>query len=460
MIIDVRTLGIVLALIDLLLFVVLYLQYRITRVFEGPGWWVIGFGLTVLGVLLMLSRGFIDNRLICIILANAMLVLGGFMIFAGVMRFLGKTEKWILIIAYVGLLTLAFLYFTYIQESFRSRTALVSVSLALSAFLTAWVLMVHHTATFRLSALFSAWVMEAFGLVWTLRAIDVLFFTTVNTIYDQAAPHLYAFVSILVTHVLLVFGLIFMINQRLQAEVLEKKEQLEKMNTQKDKFFSIIAHDLRGPFNTLLGLTEILSDESSAESPEEMRKQAAIIKKSANSVYNLMENLLHWSRIQMNAVKLEPAILNLRKAADTELELLKEHAHRKQVRLVNLVPENCLVFADKDMLHSVMRNLLANAIKFTGHQGAISVSARALQGEVTEIAVQDTGIGMNPEMLQRLFRLNETVYRRGTEGEPSTGLGLIICKELVEKHGGRIWAASAEGTGSLFCFTMKSYKSS
>ncbi len=239
-----------------------------------------------------------------------------------------------------------------------------------------------------------------------------------------------------------------------EAEIEVKNQQLEQMNAEKDKLFSIIAHDLRSPFNALLGLTELMTDESEMLTLTDMKKLAGMLRKSANSLNNQLGNLLEWSRIQMNVISIDPVLQNLKLAVDTELELFTEAAQQKYIRIFNSISESIQVSTDKQMLHSILRNLLANAIKFTKPGGEVTLAANCMTDDRVEISVSDTGIGMSQDMLGRLFKLSSEVYRKGTEGEPSSGLGLIICKELVEKQGGRIWAESEEGVGSTFRFTL------
>jgi len=189
---------------------------------------------------------------------------------------------------------------------------------------------------------------------------------------------------------------------------------------------------------------------------DEMRKLAGMVRQSADSLNNQLGVLLEWSRLQMNVFSINPVLQNLKLVVDTEFDLFKEAAEKKQMRLINSIPETLQASADKQMLHSILRNLIANGIKFTKPGGEVTLSAKWDPDNIIEISVSDTGIGMSPNILGKLFKLNAQVYRRGTEGEPSSGLGLIICKELVEKHGGRIWADSKEGYGSTLIFTLRS----
>lgn len=233
----------------------------------------------------------------------------------------------------------------------------------------------------------------------------------------------------------------------------DKNKKLADANSEKDRFFSIIAHDLRSPFNAFLGFTELMTDESFDLTKEEMRSYAQEIRKSALLLFGLLENLLEWSRLQRNIITIEKKHHSLKKIIAMSMNAVKENAAKKEISISMDVEETLSVYVDDKMLQSVFRNLLSNAIKFTPRGGKINISAGKKTTEA-EVVVSDTGIGIKPEVMEKLFRLDETVSTSGTEGEPSTGLGLILCHEFIEKHQGKIWAESSYGNGSAFHFTI------
>jgi len=233
----------------------------------------------------------------------------------------------------------------------------------------------------------------------------------------------------------------------------DKNKKLADANSEKDRFFSIIAHDLRSPFNAFLGFTELMTDESFDLTKEEMRSYAQEIRKSALLLFGLLENLLEWSRLQRNIITIEKKHHSLKKIIAMSMNAFKENAAKKEISISMDVEETLSVYVDDKMLQSVFRNLLSNAIKFTPRGGKINISAEKKTTEA-EVVVSDTGIGIKPEVMEKLFRLDETVSTSGTEGEPSTGLGLILCHEFIEKHQGKIWAESSYGNGSAFHFTI------
>ena len=242
--------------------------------------------------------------------------------------------------------------------------------------------------------------------------------------------------------------------KRVEAEILSKTEELQKVNAEKDKFFSIIAHDLRSPLCGFMGLTEILAENSLKIPTEELHKLALAMKNSATNVFRLLGNLLEWSRMQRGLTVFTPELLLLNSVISESLIPITEDAIKKDIRIIFEIPDDIFVLADKNMLESIIRNLVSNAIKFTSNGGKIIVSAQLSSEKMVNISIMDTGIGMNKEMIANLFRLDANTNRKGTDGEYSTGLGLIISKDLIEKNGGELLIESEEGKGSLFKLTL------
>lgn len=237
-------------------------------------------------------------------------------------------------------------------------------------------------------------------------------------------------------------------------ELMQLNKKLEKISSEKDKFFSIIAHDLKNPFSGFIGLTEMMADESQIFSKEQMINMSKDINSSANNLFQLLQNLLEWSQMQRGAVKYEPGNTNLLNAVLHNIEFLKHHIEHKQLHIRMNIEPHMEVYADQHMINSILRNLLGNAIKFTNHTGAISISAVEVENDFIRIAIQDTGIGMPESIFNNLFKLEAKIGRTGTDGEKSSGLGLLLCKEFVEAHGGKIWAESEDGIGTIFYLTL------
>ena len=242
--------------------------------------------------------------------------------------------------------------------------------------------------------------------------------------------------------------------KRTEEEIKRKNEELQLVNAEKDKFFSIIAHDLRSPFNAFLGFTRMMVEDLHSLRLDEIQKIALSMRASATNLFSLLENLLEWSLLQRGVTTFSPIPVSLMPKISESLESALELADKKEIEISYNIPEDLVVFADENMLGSILRNLSSNAVKFTLNGGKVAINAKPIPDNLVEIFVKDTGIGMNQEMMGNLFQLDIDTSRTGTDKEPSTGLGLIICKEFVEKHGGKIWIESEEGKGSTFYFTL------
>ncbi|MCK9425050.1 MAG: PAS domain S-box protein [Ignavibacteriaceae bacterium] len=234
--------------------------------------------------------------------------------------------------------------------------------------------------------------------------------------------------------------------------------QLKELNASKDKLFSIIAHDLRSPFHALLGLSELLATEVDDFSREEIKKFSVEMNNSLKNQYKLLENLLEWSQLQTRRMQYAPVNISLPEFVNDVFALLAGNAFKKNIVLTNLVLPSASLFADANMLQSILQNLLSNAIKFTKPGGDIQVLARQSEGEMIKIFIKDTGVGISKENLVKIFRTDSTVTTKGTENEKGTGLGLLLCKEMIERHGGTFSAESELEKGTTFSFTLPKAK--
>jgi len=241
---------------------------------------------------------------------------------------------------------------------------------------------------------------------------------------------------------------------QLQSEKLqETNRQLSVLNSTKDKFFSIIAHDLRNPFHAVIGFSELLLVDIDNYAMEKTKKYLGLIHSSSQKGNDLLENLLQWSRSETGKISYEPVSVNLFATAENTINLLEVMAFKKNIQIIHEIDAAIMVLADENMLKTIFRNLISNAIKFTNEQGSITLKARVVHPNV-EISVNDTGVGIKEENIKLLFNIESNISTKGTQYESGTGLGLILCKEFVEKHGGKIWVESTEGKGSEFIFTL------
>ena len=240
---------------------------------------------------------------------------------------------------------------------------------------------------------------------------------------------------------------------RTHVTLKKQKEKLSQLNATKDKFFSIIAHDLRSPFTGLLGFAELLIEESDTAEPEDLKTYYQMMYKSAKQGYKLLTNLLEWSRTQTNRIDFNPTKHNIQDPICENIALLENNSIEKGISIQNNSTEEIIITADPNMLKTVIRNILSNAIKFTKPNGNIKIST-IKKDNYAEVIIKDDGIGMDKKTRSRLFRVDENVSRRGTNNESGTGLGLIICKEFIERNNGKIWVESTEGSGTSFYFTI------
>lgn len=250
------------------------------------------------------------------------------------------------------------------------------------------------------------------------------------------------------------------IERKMKEEEKQKLiEELRASNLSKDKFFSIISHDLRGPFNAILGYAAILRNELKELSSQELTQFIDSLYKSTYNVYKLLNNLLEYSRFKLDRIEFNPQKINLCEIVIENIVTLKGSFEKKHIAIENNVQEDVHVLADEHMLQSVLQNLLTNALKFSFKKGKIVISANEvlLNGtKMIEISVKDFGIGMAEEDIAALFKLDSIVSREGTSEEMGTGFGLLIVQEFVEKHGGKIKVISAQNQGSTFLFTIPS----
>lgn len=291
-----------------------------------------------------------------------------------------------------------------------------------------------------------------------------------------------AYVYLLVTGILLVLAVLGLlmwryrdkkrINKQLEEEVKNRKDheqkliqserQLKEVNLTKDKFFSIISHDLKSPFGAMKGLVELLQAGYDEMSDMEKKELIGEINKATNNTFSLLSNLLAWSQSQRDTIEFHPVAINVSEICSGTIDFLLPAARKKNIGIESNIAEDLHVVADRNMLTTIIRNLLSNAVKFTSDGGTVNIKSKMLAtqhgnngyNKFVEISVSDTGVGISGENLDKIFRIEEKFKTPGTNDESGTGLGLMICKEFVEKHHGTIRVDSEEGVGSTFAFTL------
>lgn len=581
--IDIRTLVIILGFTHLMQFLVFFHQFRVIKTYHGIGWWLMWSIAEAIGFGFMLLRNIPSMLPFTIIVQNSMIVAGTVFLYFGVRRFFDRKVNLKLIIPVVSVFFAGMLYFLFIDENIRVRTVIISATLAIISFITAHSLIVNKIRSIRASANFNAVIFLVHGCIFLYHTVMVIAGAPVENFFTPILFNIVPFFDALIVSLLWTFGFIIMLNQRLNAEMTEAKEdlqlifntspdaavitrlddgeivdvndgytaitgysreemagkstpainiwknianrkqvidllrekghcenyeavfvrkdgaeltgllsakiiniqdvphiisitrniterkraekdielknlQLRKMNAEKDRFFSIIAHDLRNPFNAFLGFTEILAEDFQSLASGEIQKIVFHLRNSAVNMFQLLENLLQWGKIQQGLIHVMPGRIRLQPMIDASMPALQGLIKNKEIEISENIPEDLMVFTDSNILQTILRNLISNALKFTPAKGKISISARSINDNNVEVAIKDSGIGMNSEIMDNLFSPAAKTNRSGTEGESSTGLGLIICKDFIEKQGGKIWVESEEGKGSTFYFTVASIK--
>ena len=233
----------------------------------------------------------------------------------------------------------------------------------------------------------------------------------------------------------------------------ESEGHMRELNATKDKFFSIIAHDLKSPFNGILGFSSILTEQIRQKDYDNIEEYAEIIQYSAQKAFDLLTNLMEWASSQTGRLDYNPQSIDLGTVIQEVIDLVKVTALHKSILITKKIEHSAIAEVDKKMISSVLRNLISNAIKFTHPGGVIEIKLNQSESAL-KISVRDNGVGIEPANLKRLFKIDQSFSIAGTQNENGTGLGLILCHEFINKHGGSIWAESEPGRGSLFCFTI------
>lgn len=253
------------------------------------------------------------------------------------------------------------------------------------------------------------------------------------------------------------------LSQVIKREIIKEKieksnTRLQELNAEKDKVLSVIGHDLRSPLSTILGISQLLERKHDGLDSPKRQELIGGITKTSSKLYELLENLLDWARLQRGAIKYSPSKQNVKELAQYAAEMYRENFVKKQIVVDVDIESDIFVLADTNMVESVLRNLISNALKFTERNGVVSINASKIDDEWVEITVSDSGVGMDDDILANLFKIECNIGREGTEEEPSSGFGLLLCKDFILKHDGKIWANSKVGEGSTFHFTLPACK--
>lgn len=299
---------------------------------------------------------------------------------------------------------------------------------------------------------------EKRSLIYFFIILIVIFVTHCLLIEGNTSSHHGTSIVMIITNsffmtlIVFPFLLLFLwsdIKKRTKVE-----DELRETIATKDKFFAIIAHDLRSPFQGFIGLTELLVANTNEFTKEELTTLSKEMHQKASNLFVLLENLLEWAHLQRGSINFSPQECSLSEILKHSIEIVNSNAVQKNIEIINDYKDSFKVIVDEKMINSVLRNLLSNAIKFTPKGGKVVVSSKPLRNKMVEVSISDTGIGMSETIRSRIFKVGEKVGREGTDGEKSSGLGLLLCKEFIEKNGGAIYVESKEHKGSTFRITL------
>jgi two-component system sensor histidine kinase/response regulator len=245
--------------------------------------------------------------------------------------------------------------------------------------------------------------------------------------------------------------------RRIEEELKHKNEELSALNATKDKFFMIVAHDLKNPLGNFRDITRLMRDSYSEFTNTEKRHFLDLMVRSANNLYSFFETLLLWSNSQRGIIPFYPVVIPIKTMVDDVFKSLASQSDAKKLSLINIIPDSIFITADPNMINTILKNLISNSIKFTRDEGQISVNISEAEDIIT-FSVADTGVGIKKEIHDKLFKIESNVTTPGTNKEKGMGLGLVICKEFVKKHEGEIWFETKTGKGTTFFFTIKNQK--
>jgi PAS domain S-box-containing protein len=573
--IDIYTTLVWLGIIQLIQVFVFIFQYFVNRNLVGPGWWLLWSLSGLVAFTLAILRKQPSLFPVSIILQDPILFAGLVFILIGLLRFFGTAVAWRWLILYYSSFVLLHLFFYLVVDNISVRGFLLDLYTALLSFYIVYSIIKNKTGSIAVVANYNAFLFSVHGCLFLWRTIWIAIGIDVSDIFASTFFNVIQYSEIVVISILWTFGLLLMINQRLNSEIKEAKthfekifsmspdlkiiirltddsrvvcndkflkvmgytkeevigstyrdfriwadlkdrkeiirraqeegscenfetwcrkkngdsftvlvsavvlylnevphliinarditerknaeleirlrnEKLRKVNAEKDKFFSIIAHDLRSPFSAFLGLTEIMTSRLAGMTKTEIQKFVSVMRDSAVNLFKLLENMLDWARMEKGEIPFNPEVHSLQELVVESVKVHQEAAALKSITVSILVADELEVYADKNMLQTVVRNLCSNAIKYTPRGGSICISADTQNHSGVAIAINDTGIGMSEYEVSSLFRIDAKSNRPGTEGESSTGIGLILCKAFIDKHSGKIWVESKEGEGSTF----------
>lgn len=426
------------------------------KAYQGLRYWAFGCLGMAMNFIVIFWRNEGMNEALSILLANFLSIISLLFFYYGSRRIMDIPFKRVRGFFSVTVFMACITYFTFIDNQLNARIIIYSLMMAVILFLNGGILIKHNTGNFKSSAWILASLFLIIGTFFLGRVVvHILHPVTSNNFFTNHGIQPLTLLIGLCLGTLWTQGVILLVNQKLYGALLKKTQELEATNLEKDKFFSILAHDLRGPLSTIMGMVDLMADKKSDLDAHLMQEMAEAMKKSIHSTNILMDNLLDWASLQRGLNEIQKVQTTYGELIALVMPILMVQAESKKITIVDDIPATTPIYADPKMVQSIFRNLLANALKFTPINGKIQLSSKVDNNGCLVFSVKDNGIGMDKSVLENLFQINSLSRRIGTDGEKSTGLGLMICKEFIDKHDGRIWAESKPGEGSCFSFCLE-----
>jgi two-component system, sensor histidine kinase and response regulator len=441
---NLRELIIIVGGITILLgFLVIYLKFTAPHIKGSLPW---SIGILLIGAGLM-AYGFYPKPVeyVNLMLTNMNALIGQCLFLVAIWQYKQKpVNYWII----TSLLIAGFVvttFFTLIYHHMGLRVSINSILYTITAAFIFFEMLAPPDKSLKLIFNINALAITVYAIAMITRAF-VSFQLRSLDLMAPSPESIVLFSAISLSEIVLTFGFIIMINVRLSQDLI-------RQNAMKDKFFSIIAHDLKNPVGNILGFSDLLEAKMKHKDFEELQNITAIIRQSSIQTYNLLENLLEWALSQTGKIRYKPEDIDLRQFIFEETDFYAPFARGKQLTLDISGVGNLHVWADKNMLKTILRNLITNAIKYSNSGGSINIETKQLLRTV-EVSVIDFGIGIQPDIVDRLFQLEDKITTKGTQDEKGTGLGLVLCKEFIEKNKGMLTVKTTVGAGSTFSFTL------
>lgn len=423
-----------------------YLRVTVPHI-HGSLLWAIG---TVLVGISLLVYAFYPKPVeyVNLLITNCCAFTGQCLFLTAIWKFKDKPVNYYILIIIPVLSFLVTSYFTLFYFHMGLRVTLNSTLYAVLAAFIFYEMLQPPEKPLRLIFTVCAIAIVLYMLAMLTRAV-VSFQSKEIDLMAPTLESIILFSAISLSEIVLTFGFIIMVNVRLSQDLM-------RQNAMKDKFFSIIAHDLKNPIGNIMVFSDLLEEKVQQSHSEEIKFITGAIKQSALQTNDLIDNLLEWALSQTGKVRYEPQKINLRDFMIEESVFYSHFANSKQLTLTTDEVKPIVVWADKNMLKTIVRNLITNAIKYSNPGGNITLASRLLSS-MAEVSVTDSGVGISPAVMEKLFQLNEKITTRGTADEKGTGLGLVLCKEFVEKNKGHIHVISEPGRATTFSFSLPLY---